>query len=80
MQRAVADRDALDRAMQRLSADQRAVIVARFYLGLELAECAAVLGVPLGTVQSRLARATALMRAAVDADSRSGTLTTEVPA
>jgi RNA polymerase sigma-70 factor, ECF subfamily len=80
MQRAIADRDALDRAMQRLSADQRAVIVARFYLGLELAECAAVLGVPLGTVQSRLARATALMRAAVDADSRSGTLTTEVPA
>jgi RNA polymerase sigma-70 factor, ECF subfamily len=80
MQRAVADRDALDRAMQRLSPDQRAVIVARFYLGLELAECAAVLGVPLGTVQSRLARATALMRAAVDADSRSATKTKQVPA
>jgi RNA polymerase sigma factor (sigma-70 family) len=78
--RAVAEGDLLERAMRRLSVDHRAVIVARYHLGLDLAECAGVLNLPLGTVQSRLSRATALMRAAVDADDRAGSAPAEVPA
>jgi RNA polymerase sigma-70 factor (ECF subfamily) len=69
-QRDVAIRDQLDRGFARLSADQRAVIVLYHYLGLSLAESAESLGIPLGTMQSRLSRATQAMRAAIDADER----------
>lgn len=43
--------------LQSLSAEQRAVIVLREIEGLSYAEMAAVLGVPRGTVESRLHRA-----------------------
>ncbi len=69
-QRAVAVRDQLDRGFQRLSPEQRAVIVLHHYLGLSLAESAEALAIPLGTMQSRLSRATQAMRAALDADER----------
>jgi RNA polymerase sigma-70 factor (ECF subfamily) len=69
-QRAVAVHDQLDRGFRRLSADQRAVIVLRHYLGLSLAESAEALAIPLGTMQSRLSRATQAMRAALEADER----------
>ena len=69
-QRAVALRDQLDRGFQRLSPEQRAVIVLRHYLGLSLAESAEALAIPLGTMQSRLSRAMQAMRAALDADER----------
>jgi len=69
-QRDVAVRDQLERGFARLSADQRAVIVLHHYLGLSLAESAETLGIPLGTMQSRLSRATQAMRAALDADER----------
>jgi len=69
-QRDVAVRDQLERGFARLSPDQRAVIVLYHYVGLSLAESAEVLGIPLGTMQSRLSRATQAMRAALDADER----------
>ena len=69
-QRGLAVRDQLDRGFRRLSPEQRAVIVLRHYLGLSLAECAEILAIPLGTMQSRLSRATQAMRAALEADDR----------
>ncbi len=66
----VADRDQLERGFQRLDADQRTVIVLHYYLGLSLDEVADALGIPPGTVRSRLHRATQAMRAALDADTR----------
>ncbi len=64
-------RDQLARGFERLSPDQRTVIVLHHYLGLTLAESAEVLGIPLGTMQSRLFRALRTMRAALEADDRS---------
>jgi RNA polymerase sigma-70 factor (ECF subfamily) len=65
-----ADRDELERGFLRLDVDQRSVLVMHYYLGLTLDEVAGALGVPPGTVRSRLHRATATMRAALDADAR----------
>jgi RNA polymerase sigma-70 factor, ECF subfamily len=69
-QQSVAVRDQLDRGFRRLSPEQRAVIVLHHYLGLSLVESAEVLAIPLGTMQSRLSRATQAMRAALEADER----------
>jgi len=77
-QRALALRDQLERGFRRLSPDQRAVIVLHHYLGLSLVEAAETLGIPLGTVQSRLNRATQAMRAALEADDRPSALAGEV--
>jgi len=66
----VVERDQLDRAFRRLPAEQRAVFVFHHYLGLTLIEVAAELGVPLGTIKSRLHYATNTLRAAIDADLR----------
>src|SRR5262245_1508819 len=66
----VANRDVLERGFERLSPDQRAVIVLHHSLGYTLAESADILGVPLGTVQSRLHRALLAMRAGIDGDDR----------
>jgi RNA polymerase sigma-70 factor (ECF subfamily) len=66
----VADRDQLERGFRRLDADQRMVLVMHYYLGLSLDEAAEALGIPPGTVRSRLSRATRAMRAALDADGR----------
>ncbi len=71
-------RDQLDRGFRRLSAEQRAVIVLHHYLGLTLADAADTLGIPLGTMQSRLSRATQVMRAALEADERTPITTGEV--
>ena len=64
------NRDALDRAFRRLPAEQRAVFVLHHYLGLPLNEVAGLLGVPIGTVKSRLSYSTNTLRAALDADAR----------
>ena len=53
----IADRITLDDALTRLSTDFRAVLVLRELVGLEYAEIAETLDLPLGTVRSRLARA-----------------------
>jgi len=67
---AVDDRDTLDRAFRRLTPEHRAVFVLHHHAGLPLAEVADVVGVPLGTVKSRLHHATRSMRAAIVADSQ----------
>ena len=78
--RAIDDRDQLERGFRRLSAEQRALIVLHHFVGLPLAETADSLGLPLGTVKSRLFRATQTMRAALDADARASGLVEEHPA
>jgi RNA polymerase sigma-70 factor (ECF subfamily) len=67
---AVIDRDQLERGFRRLSMDHRAVVVLHHYLDLPLEEVGRILGVPTGTVKSRLHRALAEMRAALEADAR----------
>jgi len=67
---AVADRDQLERGFRRISLDHRTVLVLQHYLDLSLAEIADVLGVPVGTVASRLHHAMRGLRAALDADAR----------
>lgn len=67
-----AAQDQLSRGFRRLTSEQRAVLVLHYYLGLPLTEAAEVLGIPPGTVKSRLNRATQAMRAALDADARVG--------
>ena len=64
------DRDELERGFRRLSVDERAIVVLHHVEGLQLAEIAEILGVPLGTVKSRLHRSLETMRAALDADAR----------
>jgi RNA polymerase sigma-70 factor, ECF subfamily len=66
----VADRDQLDRGFRRLQPEQRALLVLRHFESRELAEIAEILGVPVGTVSSRLHHAHAAMRAALEADAR----------
>jgi RNA polymerase sigma-70 factor, ECF subfamily len=66
----VVDRDQLERGFRRLSVDHRAVVVLHHYLDLPLSEVAEVLGLPAGTVRSRLHHAMRGLRAALDADSR----------
>jgi RNA polymerase sigma-70 factor (ECF subfamily) len=66
----VVDRDQLERGFRRLSIDHRAVVVLHHYLDLPLEEVAETLGVPIGTVRSRLHYAMRGLRAALDADAR----------
>ena len=66
----VADRDQLERGFRRLSVDHRAVVVLHHYLDLPLDEIAEMLGVPAGTVRSRLHHAMRGLRAALEADAR----------
>jgi RNA polymerase sigma-70 factor (ECF subfamily) len=65
---ALADRDEIERGFTRLDQDQRTVIVLHYYLGLTLDEAAIALGVPPGTVRSRLHRANRILRAALAVD------------
>lgn len=66
----VADRDQLERGFRRLSADHRAVVVLHHYLDLPMDEIALILEIPPGTARSRLHRAMAVLRAALEADDR----------
>jgi RNA polymerase sigma-70 factor (ECF subfamily) len=66
----VVDRDRLERGFARLGTEQRAVLVLYHYLGLPLTEVAETLDIPSGTAKSRVSRAVAAMRAAIDADDR----------
>jgi RNA polymerase sigma-70 factor, ECF subfamily len=64
------DRDALDRAFERLTPEHRAVVVLHHYVGMPLTTVADIVGVPVGTVKSRLHHATRTLRAAIVADSQ----------
>ncbi len=65
----VAERDALERAFRRLSPEHRTVFVMHHHAGLPLAAIADVLGVPVGTVKSRLHNASRNLRAVLEAES-----------
>lgn len=69
-QRLLAVRDQLERGFRRLSTEERSVLVLHYYLDLPLAEAAEIMGIPLGTMKSRLNRATRALRAALDAQDR----------
>ncbi|MFW6775626.1 SigE family RNA polymerase sigma factor [Nocardioides sp. CPCC 205120] len=56
-------RDAVLRALERLGADQRAVVVLRYYSHLTERQTAEALGVAPGTVKSRLSRALRVLAA-----------------
>lgn len=66
--RAQADRDEVDQVMRRLDEGGRAIVVLHYYLGMPLTEVASTLGIPVGTVKSRLHRALTDMRVAIDAE------------
>jgi len=68
----VEDRDQLERGFRHLSVEHRTVIVLRCLLDMPIEQVAETLGVAPGTVGSRLSRALDSLRAALEADSRTG--------
>jgi RNA polymerase sigma-70 factor (ECF subfamily) len=62
------DRDALERAFRRLSPEHRAVVVLHHHAGMPLASIAEIVGVPVGTVKSRLHYGTRALRDALSED------------
>jgi RNA polymerase sigma-70 factor (ECF subfamily) len=67
---ALADRDQLERGFQHLSPEERAVLVAHYYLDLSDADAADALGLRIGTFKSRLHRSMDALRAALAAEER----------
>jgi RNA polymerase sigma-70 factor (ECF subfamily) len=65
-----ADRDAVTRAFAELTPAHRAILVLRHYFGHSVPEVAEALGLPLGTAKSRLSRAEAARRVALETDGR----------
>lgn len=61
----VARRDAIDRALADLPENLRAIVTLRDVQGLAYEEIAAVLGIPVGTVESRVFRARQRLRPAL---------------
>jgi len=67
---AMAETERVDRAFRRLPLDQRVVLALQHYYDLSHVEIAETLGIPLGTVKSRVRYGVAAMRAQLDADDR----------
>jgi RNA polymerase sigma-70 factor (ECF subfamily) len=61
----VAERDRLDRAFRRLSADQRVCVALHHSIGASVPEIAVALGIPEGTVKSRINAAVVRLRTAL---------------
>jgi RNA polymerase sigma-70 factor (ECF subfamily) len=76
----VHDRDQLERGFRRLPPEQRAVLVFTTYLGYTHAEVSDHLGIPIGTVKSRLRYGLGALRAALEADAREPANSQERPA
>jgi RNA polymerase sigma-70 factor, ECF subfamily len=68
--RATSIRDELDGAFRRLSPEHRAVVVLHHHLGYSIGEIAEILGVPYGTVGSRLHHALRELRSTLTRDER----------
>ena len=68
------DRDVLGNAIAALSPDHQVVVAFRFYRDLTIDDIAARLGIPSGTVQSRLHYALKRLHEAIDAADSKGTL------
>jgi RNA polymerase sigma-70 factor (ECF subfamily) len=66
----VIDRDQIQRGFERLTLDQRAVLVTHYFMDLPSDQAADIIGIPVGTYKSRLHRATEAMRALLQADDR----------
>ena len=67
---AVDESDRVERAFRRLPLDQRTALVLQHRFSLSHTEIAETLGIPVGTVKSRVRYGVAAMRAALDADDR----------
>ncbi len=72
----VIERERLERGFDRLSVDHRTVLVLTYYLDLPSEQVAQALGVPVGTVHSRIHRAHHALRGALEAEGRD----TRIPA
>jgi RNA polymerase sigma-70 factor (ECF subfamily) len=68
MSGALADRDQVAGVLRHLDERARAIVVLHYFLGMPLTEVAATLGLPVGTVKSRLHRALGSMRIAIAAE------------
>jgi RNA polymerase sigma factor (sigma-70 family) len=66
----VVNRDQLERGFRRLSMEHRVVVALHYFLDMPPEAIAETLGIPAGTVRSRLHHAIRGLRAALDADSR----------
>jgi RNA polymerase sigma-70 factor, ECF subfamily len=66
----VVNRDQLERGFRRLSIDHRVVVALYYYLDMPPEQIAETVGVPAGTVRSRLHHAIRGLRAALDSDAR----------
>jgi len=67
---AFVEHDRVDRAFRRLPFDQRTVLVLQHHFDQSHTEIAESLGIPVGTVKSRIRYGTAALRASLDADDR----------
>jgi RNA polymerase sigma-70 factor, ECF subfamily len=67
----IAQRDQLRRVMQRLSNEQRQVVLLRYFAGLSLAETAEALGRRQGTVKSQTSRALEQLKDLIEDDNKS---------
>ncbi len=66
----IAGSDEIARAMRRLTQEHREVIVLRYYADLSARAIGETLGIPEGTVRSRLHHGLRALRATLDAESR----------
>jgi RNA polymerase sigma-70 factor (ECF subfamily) len=71
----IASRELLDDALRRLTPEWRAVIVLHYYLGMPLPDVASAMGVPIGTVKSRLHRSLGVMRSTITSAEAAGAAT-----
>lgn len=67
---AIADRDDVDRVLRRLPPDDRALLALRFLVDLDIDDVAVALGIPPGTVKSRLSRLVARLQAGTEGGER----------
>ncbi|MBN2005383.1 MAG: sigma-70 family RNA polymerase sigma factor [Anaerolineae bacterium] len=74
----LAEKQAMEQAIQTLSDRQRAVVILRYYWELSYAEISEILEIPLGTVKSRLDLALKTLRKAFSEQESLSGLTPEV--